>query len=310
MKKISLLTLLFLAGILNSFGQNPIPNPSFENWTTYISTGGCPSGPYQIPNYWQTSDSAYCAASFGSSGHSAVQELVDKCDLNYAIKLTTISALGNIGPGVATNGTITGISSVGGGSTDTLRSSNFTGCYVYLPASNDTGFISAVLLKWNFALVKRDTIALARMLLTSSVSSVTNFSIPFVYQILNTNPDTILVVLASSQGFNHGVAGSILKVDNLNVSGINGIEGNSVLKNVEVFPSPASSELNINITYSNFKKTLYNLSDATGRIVMSGTMSSTKEKLNTSSLSNGIYMLTLHDDAGEKLYSTKVTVIH
>src|SRR5690242_19336924 len=134
MKKISLLTFLFLAGIVKSFGQGPIPNPSFEQWHTY--TGSC-SAPNKIPDYWQTSDSAFCGISGGTSGHSAQQELVNKCDSNFAIKLTTVSVLGNIGPGVATNGTITGINTVGGGTTDTARSTNFTGCYMYVPAGGD-----------------------------------------------------------------------------------------------------------------------------------------------------------------------------
>src|SRR4051812_21788800 len=121
MKKISTLILFLFTTTLIAVAQNPIPNPSFENWRTYTGTYG--SG--DVPTGWQTSDSAYINASFGTSGHSAVKEATVNCNLLYSIKLTTITGLGLIGPGVATNGTITGISTVAGGSPDTVRHAQF-----------------------------------------------------------------------------------------------------------------------------------------------------------------------------------------
>ena len=307
MKKISLLSLLLLAGIFNVFSQ-PIFNPSFETWTSYSGTYG--SGSY--PTYWYTSDSAYIWYSNGLAGHTAIQDVADKCDGNYSVKLTTISALGIVAPGVLTNGTFTGtsISSIKGGWIDTSRSAFFTGCYEYMPVSGDIGFISAYKFRWNGS--SRDTIAKAIMMTTTTVSTITDFKIPFVYY-KSGQPDTIVIVIASSQGINNGQAGSVLIVDSLGLNGFfnyTGITDHTVFNNVSVFPSPASNDLNINVEYNTYKKTLYNLADATGRIVMSGVMNASKEKLNTALISNGIYMLSLRDEEGEKLYSTKVTVVH
>src|SRR5437867_469511 len=116
MKKI--FTLFAISLSLFSTAYSQIPNPSFETWTPY------PSGEY--PTFWATSDSAYVAL---GGAHSAVRELTDICNLSYSVKLTSVSVLGNQGPGVATNGKITGISTITGGSPFTARPLQFTGCY-------------------------------------------------------------------------------------------------------------------------------------------------------------------------------------
>src|ERR1041385_8506278 len=148
MKKISLLFFLIIA--LKSFGQYPILNPSLETWRNYTGIAVACFG--SKPTYWETSDSAYIDAASGLfTGHTAVQDLVNKCDGNFAIKLITMVAVSPIVPGVLTNGTFTGInlSSLKGGWPDTVPSKYFTGCYAYSPASGDTGFIAAYLFKWN-----------------------------------------------------------------------------------------------------------------------------------------------------------------
>src|SRR5258708_37283084 len=125
MKKISLLTFLLSMGIFNSFSQ-AIPNPSFETWRSYSGVNiFSASFSGMIPVSWQTTDSIY---QYAAGGHSAVQNLVDKCDGNYSIQLETTSALGNVGPGAATNGIITGssLSSITGGSPTTVRSAKLT----------------------------------------------------------------------------------------------------------------------------------------------------------------------------------------
>jgi hypothetical protein len=310
MKKISLLPFSFLVTVLNSFGQ--IPNPSFETWRSYSGTNIL-SQPFSgmIPVSWQTTDSIY---QYGGAGHSAVQDLVDKCDGNYSIQLTTASALGNIGPGAATNGILNGtsLSSITGGSPTTVRSAKLTGCYKYTPQGGDTAYITAVLFKRNVS--SRDTIAFVDMQITGTVP-LTSFKSNFTY-LSNNNPDSILIILRSSPaiGTNAAKIGSSLIVDSLALSGTAGFIGvnelNSIIDNVLLYPSPSDKELNVNITFNKFQKTYYELMDATGRIVLTGEINGTKQKINVSILSNGIYLFALHDDAGEKLYSTKVTVVH
>src|SRR5205085_10847541 len=93
-----------LIAFANAYSQ--IPNPSFENWTPYTS------GEY--PTSWFTTDSTYLA--YGATAHSAVRELTDVCNLSYSVKLTSVLVSIAVGPGVATNGKITGISTITGGS--------------------------------------------------------------------------------------------------------------------------------------------------------------------------------------------------
>lgn len=289
MKKIC--TLLFSSLIILSSAYAQIPNPSFENWTSY--TGG------EYPTFWATSDSAYVA--FGG-GHSAVRELTDICDLINSVKLTSVSVLGNQGPGVATNGKITGISTITGGSPYTVRPLQFTGCYKYIPAASDSGRIFALLTRWNGT--ARDTIALAAYA-PHLQSTMTNFSIPFVYLDLVNIPDTILIVLSSGQGVNQTTAGSVLTVDNVSTSGAVGLHENTLIKNINIFPQPAQDVLNIQVELNQNVSMLYEVADITGRKILSGKMNSTSERIDISTMSRGNYFIALRNEDGAILYTSK-----
>jgi hypothetical protein len=288
----------------NSFAQT-ILNNSFENWTTYFGTGGAFTGEY--PTNWTSSDSLYQALA-GAGVHSAEREISDHCNLLYSVKLTTISALGQVGPGVATNGRVTGINTVAGGSPDTARSAQFSGCYKYTAAGTDSGFVTAFLFKWNTTTHVRDTIGVAR-LNTKTTSGITNFAQPFMYKDYSRRPDSLLIILSSSQGLNLGVAGSKLVVDNLSLSGYVGIAENiSSVKSVRIFPSPATEYLNVNVELLKNINMSYVVMDAFGKIVLQEKMNSSSEKINISSLSSGNYFFNLRDEEGNQLYSGRFVV--
>jgi hypothetical protein len=298
------ITTLFLFCFLMYVGAKAqLLNPSFEAWTSYNSTYG--SGSY--PTNWKTSDSLYLNVSFGTSGHSAVQEGVSKCDGFYSLKLTTVSALGNIGPGFATNGSVVGLDSVIGGSPHTTRSAFLKGCYKYVPTNVDSGKIAAVLTKWNGT--ARDTVAEA-LFITYANGGLTSFQINFIYKdtVNAIQPDTILVLLASGNGLNQAVAGSYLIVDSLYTTEIIGINEFSIVQNIHLFPQPAQNELNVRVTLNQYISLSYEVADITGRKIITGNLESLNNKIDISRLNGGNYFLALRNEDGAILYTSKFIV--
>jgi len=295
MKKIFTLLFISLLSFSVAFSQT-IPNSSFENWIPYSSA--CASG--ERPTGWQTTDSlSVCYF----AGHTAVKEGVDKCDALYSIKLTSvISPLK--APGVATNG-ILSATAASGGTPDTARSAQLTGCYKYVPQAGDTGIISAFLFRWNG--VSRDTIASIRQLLLTTVSTMTNFNFNFTYKDWSHQPDTVLIVLQSSPALNSAQANSTLIVDNLAMIGYVGINENKIIRSINIFPQPAQDGLNIHVELAQNVSLKYEIADLTGRKILSGKLESANEKIDIRNLSRGNYFVSLLND-GAIVYSTKFIV--
>ena len=290
MKKIytQLSLLIFICGTV--YAQ--LPNPSFETWTTDVNGNH--------PISWLTSDQTSMTY---ASVHSAEQEGIVKCDSLFSIKLTSFTFfVTNYAPGVATNGVITSATSVAGGSPYTLRSAKFAGCYKYNPAGADSGKISAALSKWNGT--TRDTVALAT-LITYASGGLVNFQLDFNYFSIAT-PDTILVLLASGQGVNQTVSGSSLIVDNLHFIGIIGIDENSIIQDVNIYPQPAQDVLNVHLELNQHISLKYEIADITGRKILSGKLDS--EKIDISNLSRGNYVIKLHNEEGAVLHSSQFVV--
>ncbi len=302
MKKITLLTFLFLIGTRITNAQN-IPNSSFENWVSYDMG--------EKPISWNTSDSL---TAHNGLGHSAVKESSDFCDLIYSIKMTSIGFGTITGPGVATNGVITGnVSSysASGGSPDTARSRFISGCVKYIPAGagTDKGVISAFLFRWNAATSTRDTIAYSIDSITTALA-LTSFSYPFIYRDWVNQPDTALIILQSSPALFNASIGSSMTVDNLALSGWVGInEANSVVKVVKLFSLPVSNELNVHVELTSAISMKYEVMDVTGKLMITDKMKSETEKIDVSKLATGNYFITLRDEQGKKLYSDKFTIV-
>ncbi len=299
MKKI-ILVVFMISGVLFSSAQS-ILNPSFEDWVTY-NLG-------ERPVFWNTSDSL--TASIGA-GHSAVKEATDVCDLSYAVKMTSIGLFTLTGPGVVTNGVISGNASsytVSGGTPDTARSKFINCCLKYIPAApgTDNAIISAFLFKSNGG--SRDTIAYSINTIGTTLV-MNNFSFGFHYIDFDNQPDTILIILQSSRGISDATVGSALTVDNLTLTGWVGIDdAASQVKSMKLYPIPANDELTIMAELNNPVAMHYEIMDIAGKLVGTSKMESNTEKIDISPLPAGNYFITLRDDAGKKLIADKFTIV-
>jgi hypothetical protein len=294
---------LFSSLAFVSLCYSQIPNASFETWQNYagVNVFGSPfTGEY--PTGWQTSDSTF---QYYTGPHSAVREATDICNASFAIKLTSVTALSNTGPGVATNGKIVNPTTIVGGSPFTARPAYFNVCLKYVPTGTDSGRVSAVLYRWNG--VSRDTIAIAASAIYS-IPTMTPSQFTFVYRDLVNSPDTILVVLASGQGIGSTTAGSYLTADNVSTSGTVGISENSLLKNISVYPQPAQNELNFNLPSGLTASLNYEMRDISGRLVMNGKINASDSKVDINKLGRGNYFVSLRNEEGAMIYTSKFTV--
>ena len=75
-------------------------------------------------------------------------------------------------------------------------------------------------------------------------------------------------------------------VDDINITGITGIDNNIISKQILLFPNPSNGELHvINAENSNIE-----IIDILGKVVYSALLNSNNEQLNLTSLSNGSYL--------------------
>ena len=303
----TLLTILFIFfGIFFSSAQN-IPNASFENWHAY-SLG-------EYPDSWSTSDSVSVA---NGGGTSVFKSAVDPYHGTYSIHLKSvqISFFGFPvkGPGIATNGQVNLVGSnfqFSGGSPDTGRSRFFTGRYKYTPQNAADAAIVKVFLLKNNGTLPRDTIAAGLWENSGTVSTYDQFVIPMIFRDFLTQPDTCLIILQSSRGINDPAlgVGSEFVVDSLGFSGFVDVdELKNAISSVNIFPTPAQNEINIDVELKSNISLSYEIFDINGRSVHTSLMNSTKEKIDVSNLSSGRYILKLGDAKKNLLYSTHFSI--
>jgi hypothetical protein len=91
------------------------------------------------------------------------------------------------------------------------------GYFKYLSVNSDSAGFYANITRFDTVLMKRDTIAEAKLAIYSSVNDYTLFNIPFVYYLTDVVPDTVNVVFTSSAGGKEfiGHAGSTLWIDDV-----------------------------------------------------------------------------------------------
>ena len=302
----TLFTVLLFIFILSVASAQNVPNASFENWHGY--TFG------EYPDSWTTSDSV----SFANGGGTSVFKSTDAFDGTYCLHLKstqiTIIIFQVTGPGIATNGQVNLVGNnfaFSGGSPDTARSRFFTGRYKYNPLNPSDAAIVKVYLFNNNGVTPRDTIAAGLWEHTGAVSTYDQFVIPMIYRDFITPPVTCLIILQSSRGLNDPTLGigSEFVVDSLGFSGFVGVnELKNAISSVNVFPTPAKNEINIDIELKSNLILGYEIFDINGKLVQLSLMHSTKEKIDISSLSSGSYILKIGDARKNILYSTQFSI--
>lgn len=229
MKKIYFLLIAFSFCVLSVSAQ--IPNSGFENWTN--------KGAYEIPTQWGTlnnttaTDNVFTVtkASPGSPG-------------SFFMKITSKTIGSTVVGGIAVCGELDSINKKAkSGFAYSAQPASFTGKWQHMIFGTSQGSVKAILTKWNVALNKHDTVAIAAKTLTGMAMSWANFTVNFVY-FNNDTPDSCIIELRSSG--NAPADQDYLWVDNLGFTGV--ATGIDVLNTdndaIEVYPNPTTAVVN------------------------------------------------------------------
>ena len=293
MKKI-LLTISAIG--LFIFGANAqSPDLNFEFWNTV------PFGSIQDPQGWA---SLNALVSFGGV-QSVFKETTTPFSGTASAKITTVKVTGALIPnpylpghnldtaGLLVVGKIN-ISPAGikYGFTYAWRPAVLSFQSKYTPVAGDSAFLLVCLTKWNVN--HRDTIATGKYATGTSTSTYSLNSLNMSYKpaFAAVMPDSEQIFISSSVYSHPGAkVGSAFYIDELAWSGYistNDIKG--AINNVSVFPNPANDNINLSCPVD---VSIIEITDITGRLAGSYSMTDNKINIQTSAYAPGMYLFTL-----------------
>ncbi|MCX7862676.1 MAG: T9SS type A sorting domain-containing protein [Bacteroidales bacterium] len=287
MKKMLLLSAMFLVVVNLSFAQPAIPNGGFENWTDTIT-----------PQSWGTSN-----LNLGFFTYAGVTRTTDKYTGTYAMKLKTISIpMVGMMPAIATTGTFNMMVGITGGvPTGGIKPIGFNGAFKYTSVNGDTMAIFVILTRWNGT--TRDTLGYGGIATNQSVNNYTTFNQPIQYDIPNQIPDTFNIILASSAGY-VAQENSTLFVDNLSFIASSGevIPLSAMMQ--RVYPNPSNGKFTIALgDEENYQIRIYNL---LGQIVWEASNIFMQTEVNMEGMPKGLYLIEI--DNGQYKRTHRITI--
>ena len=221
----------------NEPNPDMLPNHDFENWVDVAA---------EDADDWSSYNPLVAGLGFTS-----VVKSTDSNSGSYSALVQTVGYENDTLVGILTNGTV-GQQGPSGGVPYIAQPTMFSGAYKFLPSGQDTAHV-AVLFYSNGSLVGVTGVEFAQ-----ATTSWTTFNEPVM---VLSEPDTMAIIVYSGNN-----AGSMVYVDDLDLSGGDvGVEelGRTTLK---IFPNPASDQVTI-VSASDLGNAMYTLTDATGRVV-------------------------------------------
>lgn len=295
-------TVTLLGASVVAFGQ--MPNGNMEAWSVYTSLASGVT--CDVPDQWDVPDKI--AADLGITDRNCTKETVNVHGGSAAARLETKS-LNVLGtpldvPGTITTGIIgfdfiTFTPSVEGGASVSSNYDAVTGYYQYAPSGSDTMNVIVYMMSGT------DTIGVGQYRDENTSGSYQMFNCPIAYTGVGT-ADKMQITITSSGGFTSLVAGSVLFVDDLAVTGgadVDDWNGFGFSRNI--YPNPAQDYININNPAQN--SVMIEVFSMTGQRVDVQTLAPEMNTLNLESYSSGIYTFRLVDN-GVEVYSNKFVV--
>jgi len=234
-----------------------IPNGSLEDWET--------SG-YKNPLHWDTSNLSIAFINVTTvkketNGYSG------NCARLESVKPSMMTS--SIAPGLITLGTfvvdvLAETGDIIGGIPWTTRPAFFNTYYKYIPKSGDSCFIAIGFFKYNALTQTTDTIGTAAFSTSATVTEWTELNLEIEW-LTNEYPDSMNIIIMSSDGLGTPRQGTVLYVDELSFSGTVGVNSIANFDNlVSIYPNPACDF--ITLLYSNNAN--ISIIDMLGREVM------------------------------------------
>lgn len=284
-------TLMFFVLFItaSAIAQDTIANPGFENWA-YTPV---PNPGYYNPDPWHTLNSLTALVGTTTAYQDSVPSEVHSG--KYSLKLVTKVAGPRIAPGMLSSGPISQ-SGPYGGTPINSRPQKMNGWFKYFPFGADTASMEIHLFKWNSATMTHDEIGTGIKLVSDSVTSWTNFSVPVSYT-STAVPDTALLLFFASN--NNPKVNTILLLDDLSYDYTSDVKENETLE-ARVFPNPVSDEITVSFDQERSGYVEINLFSIDGKLMKNlfadkNNSSSFTRTFDISGLTCGVYLLEIKD---------------
>lgn len=229
------------------------------------------------------------------------KDSADPQDMDYSVRLENKVVLGGGAvPGMLTNGNLnidfmSQNGDITGGYPYSQKPSSFKGWYKYNPANGDTALISI----W-FKQAGQE-IGGGEIKIANSTNLWTQFNVNINF-LIGTQPDTMVILIASSSKKNNVPPGSVLDIDHIWLEGgtlsSNNLDNNSPKFNI--YPNPSSDFINIE-TMENGGKNNINIYNCLGEKVLTSYFNSTNHRVDINSLTPGIYYMELINNSGRTI---------
>lgn len=122
------------------------------------------------------------------------------------------------------------------------------------------------------------------------------------------NPDTIDILFSSSSLYAPVPGSQLIIDDGQALMGLNDISGHTLAANVNVYPNPATTEVNFKISGSGVNAHAIEVYDITGKKVNAYTVKDNMASVNTSTYSSGLYIYQVYDKSGAIMKVGKFSV--
>lgn len=323
MKKIILSSALLLAAVAI---KAQAPTLNFQTWASSYSEP-------QEPKGWVTENIlaspllslAGAVPNPNPNPTSVFKDSLSNAHTGYSMKITTVHIQSNPLPGTPPNGLpdtvgiamtgsvgfVNGSLSLKTGFPMVGRPQNLTFWYKSSPMAGDTCGASVQL--WKFESGIRKVVATGEFRTGATVGTMTQATVT-----LNYDPvegwrwsDSASVTFGSSYraGLQHPKIGSTMWVDDIawGPALITGIKENAAMPQVAVYPNPATTLVNFDAPAAvNAEKVC--IYDLTGKMVITELFENNKARINTSGLSNGLYIYTVTDRDKRVVSTQKLNV--
>lgn len=278
------------------FAQVTLPNDSFEQWD---SSGNPPPFDWHQPSDWSSTNPV---TEFISAG---ITKSTDAHSGNFAAQIKTLNIFGTYRAGGLVCGHAKNVTSpdytilpVTGGQPVSNKPVKVRGWYKFsTTTSSDSACVIVINKKWNTGSSDYDTIGLSRTYLPPA-STYTLFEAWITDWDNFNSPDSVAVAFFSSNP-DTASAGGILLVDDVELDFTTSISENEISMNeFQLYPNPASDELNIFFNKNSFFTSL-NIYSSIGKIISSEKISGDSNfTIDVHSLPAGLYLIEMKNDTG------------
>jgi len=308
MKKLILsITALCAVYLSNAQSPAPVPNGGMETWGQNATLNEP-----QEPTGW-VSANVFCSALLGGTANPvSVTQLTPAFTGSFSAQIKTVHLTTN--PAYPSLSDTLGVLVLGAikpatpylvsGAPYTSKPLTFSFESMYTPMGTDSAYFTISLTKWT---------GTSRTIVTSNAAQIlpsatwTSNTVTLNYLNTTTIPDTLIInFTASSYKRGNARPGSVLDLDALAFSGINGIAEYSNNVSFNAYPNPANSILNL-VTDARQIESV-NVYDITGKSVDAIKITADHTQLNTSAYASGLYFYSAVSKSGEAVARGKFTV--